>query len=371
MYADQLDEATLDFEQIFLDPNNPRFWTEKGIRDIPDPKIPDPSVQAKTHDKIASFGISELHDSMLRNGFLPLDRIVVRPIEGHSDKFVIVEGNRRFAALTVLRQEIEDATVNEEDIHDDQLQKLLKDTNRLVVLIYQGLEAHDISWLLQGIRHISGIRPWAPAQRARLVAEQIDQKGLGFKSAGQTFGLSAHRVGSLYRSFKALDQMRQDDEFSAKAKNEYFTLFEETIRNKAVREWLDWSNSTWRFENDSNLKQFYSWISEDEENNNSRRIHDPRHIKDLGYLISGGHKTLLSQVDQYDITITDAYSSVKGMAAAKDWKAKIEQARKLIADLPQEPMFEETEDFLNEITKLETQIALRKTAIAAVLQSLT
>ena len=28
--AGQLKEKTLDFEQIVLDPNNPRFWTEKG-----------------------------------------------------------------------------------------------------------------------------------------------------------------------------------------------------------------------------------------------------------------------------------------------------------------------------------------------------
>ena len=369
MYADQLAEATLSVENIFLDPNNPRFWTEKDIREVPDSKIPNERVQIRARERIARFGIDELRDSMLRNGFLPLDRIVVRPINGHTHKYVIVEGNRRFAALTNLRQEIDDATLNEEGIDDDYLEKLLGDTNKLDVLIYQGGDAHDISWLLQGIRHISGIRNWLPAQRARLVAEQIDDKGLGFKAAGQTFGLSAQAVGRLYRAFKALDQMRHDDEFSAKAKNEYFTLFEEAIRNRAVREWLDWSNDEWRFENDANLKQFYSWISEDEDHNNERRIHDPRQIKDLGYLISGRHNTLLSQIDQYEISIGEAYGKVIGMQAATDWKEKIEQARKLIADLPQEPMFEETEIFLEALEKIESQIVSRKAAIAGLIQS--
>lgn len=364
MYADQLAEATLSIENIFLDPNNPRFWTEKGVREVPDSRIPDEKTQIRARERIANFGIDELRDSMLRNGFLPLDRIVVRQINGHAHKYVIVEGNRRFAALTSLRQEIEDATVNEEGIDDDYLDKLFEDTNELDVLIYQGTDAHDISWLLQGVRHISGIRNWLPAQRARLVAEQIEEKGLGFKAAGQTFGLTAQAVGRLYRAYKALDQMRQDDEFSAKAKNQYFTLFEEAIRNKVVREWLEWSNENWQFEHDGNLKQFYSWITEDEENEGRRRIHDPRHIKFLGFLISGDHNTLLSQIDQYETSIEVAHSKVIGMQAAADWKEKIEQARKLIADLPQEPMFEETEVFLEALEKIEAQVIVRKAAIA-------
>ena len=248
MYTNQLDEAELAFEQIFLDPNNPRFWAEKATREVPDKRITDEKVQATALTNIMSYGVRELRDSILRNGFLPLDRIVVRPIEENSDKYVIVEGNRRFAALIVLRQEIQDDTVDEDGIDEDYLEKLHNDTDKLDILIYTGGQTHDISWLLQGIRHISGIRNWSPAQRARLVAEQVDEKGLGFRAAGQTFGLSAQAVGRLYRAYKALEQMRDDDEFSSKARNDYFTLFEEAIRNKDVRERMGWSNDNFKFE---------------------------------------------------------------------------------------------------------------------------
>ena len=365
MYADQLSEKTLEFSQIYLDPNNPRFWTERTTRDVPDTKIPEDKIQERALNSIYSLGVKELRDSILRNGFLPLDRIVVRPITDHPNKYVIVEGNRRFAALRTLRQEIEEGTVDEEGISDDYLVKLLEDSNNIDVLIYEGGDTHDISWLLQGIRHISGIRNWEPAQRARLVAEQIDEKNIGFKAAGQTFGLSAQAVGRLYRAYKALEQMRQDEEFSSKARNDYFTLFEETIRNKDLKKWLGWNNDTWQFENEENLKQFYSWISPDEEHDNQRRIHDPRQIKDLGFLISGGHNTLLTQIDQYETSIEEAYGKVKGMEATTDWKQRVEQARKLIADLPQEAMFEETEAFLEALNTIEEQISKRKRALAA------
>ena len=272
--------------------------------------------------------------------------------------------------MSRLRQEIEDQTIDEDGISEDYLEQLFDRTNRLDVLVYSGRDSHDISWLLQGIRHISGIRNWAPAQRARLVVEQIDKKGIsGFKAAGQTFGLSGQAVGRLYRAYKVLDQMRQDDEFSAKAKNDYFTLFEEAIRNKSVKEWLGWSNESMSFERDDNLKQFYSWISVDEEHNNVRRIHDPRQIKELGYLISGDHKTLLSQIDQCEISIGEAYGKVLGLQASTDWKDQIDQARNLIADLPQEPMFEETEDFLEALNRIEEQISQRKSAISGLVGS--
>lgn len=363
MYSDQLDEQTIAFDQIFLDPNNPRFWTEKTVRDVPDEKISGSQIQDRTLVAISQYGISELRDSIIRNGFLPLDRIVVRPIAGKSDEYVIVEGNRRFAALTVLRQEIADGTASEEGLDDDQLQSLYDATNSLTVLVYHGADTHDISWLLQGIRHISGIRPWLPAQRARLVSQQIDNNNLTFRAAGQKFGLSAQAVGRLYRAYNALEQMRKHDEFSGKAKNEYFTLFEESIRNRDVRDWLGWDNMSFKFENESNLAQFYSWICPDEDHNDQRRIHDPRQIKSLGVLLAGGHYTLLNQIDSYEETIEQALAKVEGNISKSAWKDKMQQARNIIADLPQQIMFEEPDDFLAALLEIEQQVHLRKSVI--------
>ena len=363
MYADQLREATLEIGQIFLDPNNPRFWDKNVTSEYPDKRITEEQVQAVANSNIKSHGIKELRDSILRNGFLSLDRMVVRRIQ-ESENYVIVEGNRRFAALSMLRDEIYNEAVNEEGIDEDYLDRLYHDTDTIDVLIYHGGETHDISWLLQGIRHISGIRPWSPAQRARLVAEQIDNKGVGFKSAGQTFGLSAQAVGRLYRSYKALEQMQSDDEFSSKAQNDYFTLFEESIRNKAVRDWLGWDNETFQFEDDDNLKQFYSWISPDEDHERqARRIHDPRQIKQLGLLISREQDELLDRIDEHEISIEQAYSMTTDMEESTEWRQRLEKVRRLISGLPQNAIFEDTDEFLKSLEEIEQQIELRKRAI--------
>lgn len=325
-----LTEQTIPFEKIYLDPNNPRFWTEKTNRAIPDKKIPDSNVQTDAFKAIENHGIQELVDSILRNGFLPMDRIVVRPIDEHDDKYVVVEGNRRFCALMLLRKRISEGIIAEDGISEEYLEGLKQETDSLKVLVYQGGDT-DISWLLQGVRHISGIREWKPAQRARLVADQIDNERIGLRAAGQRFGLSAQAVGRLYRSYKALEQMRDDEEFRDKARNDYFTLFEEAIRNKHVKGWLGWDEQTKRFTNEDNLQQFYSWICPDDEHvDNARRIHDPRQIKSLGILIEKSETSLLQQVDDHEITIETAKDRSERSAPSTDWRKIIDQAAELI-----------------------------------------
>ena len=365
MYADDLEEQSIRFEDLYLDPNNPRFYTEKSPKDVPDKKITEERIQARTEVNIRRHGIEELYSNILRNGFLPLDRIVVRPIDGFEDKYVVVEGNRRLAALRVLRTRIADAEVAEEGLSDEYLEKLRASTDELLVLVYRGDIGHDISWLLQGVRHISGIRPWQPAQRARLVADQIDGRHLGFAEAGQKFGLTAQAVGRLYRSYKALEQMRQDDEFQKKAKNDYFSLFEEAYRNRPVREWLDWSDDKREYQNTDNLRQFYSWITPDEEHEDKRRLNDVKQIKKLGQLLTGQHQKLLGQFDDHEVTIDRAQEIAQEEPEDFDWKNAIKRAARYIAEIPQNAIAQNSEDVLQELMGLEQSVGkLKKMAQA-------
>lgn len=356
MYIENLTEQIISIDDIYLDPNNPRFWTERTGKDIPDSKVTDDNVQTRTAESIKTHGIAELRDSILRNGFLPLDRIVVRELDGNAGSFVVVEGNRRLAALRLLRKDIEEDIIDEEHIDEDYLRTLKQQTDTLSVLIYNGLEKDDISWLLQGIRHISGIRDWQPAQRARLVSDQIDNKGMKFREAGQQFGLTPHAVGRLYRAYKALEQMREDDEFQSRADNKYFSLFEEAYRNKNVRKWLSWNDDKNKFEDIDNLKQFYEWITPDDEHDNERRIDNPKEIQKLGYLIDGNYKSLLDQVDQHKITIDSAYDSATEREASKNWQHAMTQVGEIIDDIPNSVLRDNTAEFLKELKIIESKL---------------
>ena len=161
--------------------------------------------------------------------------------------------------------------------------------------------------------------------------------------------------------------MKDDDEFSGKARNQYFTLFEEAYRNRNVRDWLGWNNDEYKYENEDNLKQFYSWISQDEENDDRRRIHNPRQIKLLGDIVDGGQKSLMTEIDQYESTIEQAWATIGDKDVLPDWRRRLERARKLIADLPQEAMFEEPKEFAKLLDVIAKQISKRKKAIRAII----
>lgn len=371
MYNDQLEQKLLPIDVLFLDPNNPRFWSEQSqkVPDVPDNKVPDAVHQAKARARISEHGLEELKNSILRNGFLPLDRIVVRQLEGLPGKYVAIEGNRRLAALKILREQIEQGTIAETGIDDAYWKALLDNTNKIEVLVYEGAENKDIAWILQGIRHIGGIRDWMPAQQGKLVADQIDNEGLSLSEAGQRFGLSAQAVGRRYRSYKALQQMRADEEFQCKAENKYYSLFEEAVRQNDVKKWLGWDEDTKRFTNSNNLKQFYSWICPDEDRENKeRRVHDPRHIAYLGRLIAAKQDALLDKIDKHEIEIEAAHQKLNDTELRYDWKSSFDKITGLIGDIPNSAIDKEAAAILEALGALDSQISnlrLKAQAVAS------
>ena len=229
--------------------------------------------------------------------------------------------------------------MDEEGIDEAHLERIKINTDKLEVLLYKGSEQQDISWLLQGIRHISGIRNWGPAQQARLVVDRVDVHKMSFTEAGQQFGISPQKVGRLYRVFKALEQMKADKEFQSKAKNEYFTIFEEVIRDKKVKDWLGWDADENKFCNTDHLKMFYAWISPDEEApdgvENKRRLHDPRQIKKLSAIVDVEHMNILNKFDQWELTIEQAHDKATKSPSSFDWREALESVVDVIGSIPQ------------------------------------
>jgi hypothetical protein len=356
MYNDELKPLTVSLGNLFLDPNNPRLWDERTSTMTNDSRIPEEKTQNRLQEVIEKMDIEELCFSILRNGFLPLDSIVVRAIQGHGDKYVVVEGNRRLAALRMLHRRIDDETAEaEENISEEYVSNLKQATSNIEVLLYTGSSGEDIAWMLQGIRHISGIRPWDAAQRARLVAQQRDEEEKSFTQIGQSFGLSAIAVGRLYRGYKGLQQMQKDDEYGRKAGNQYFTLFEQAYSRSKVREWLGWNETTNNYTNFSNLQRFYSWITEDEEHSEKkRRIHNPKHIAIIAQLLEHDRFDLIGEFERYELDggIEEAKTLLAGSSNTTNWRKEVDTARRCVSKITSGDFLEHGEEIQKELTKL-------------------
>ncbi len=369
-FPEQLSACLIDVASIYLDPNNPRFWTGAHHGHVPDKRITNPAVQKRTRAEIDNHnhGIDSLYESILYNGFLPLDRIVVRELEGQSGKFVVVEGNRRLRSLSRLRQDITEGRSFDAAIPLESLEQLVARTNTIEVLVYRGNDGDDISWIFQGIRHINGVRDWDPAQRAKLIADQIDRFGQSIAQTGQQFGLSASIVGRLYRTYRALAQMAADEDYGRKARNDYFSLFEAVHRTSSLRDWLGWSEQSRCFTDVENCKRFYSWITPDDENGCRRRIHAPSQIKDVGYLVENQHWSLLTQIDSHELTIEQARSeATMNVPKPRDWRKAMAAATAMLGELPQSAMSDDPEEFLSALHKLLEVLIERKKMVEVAL----
>ena len=89
----------VDLEQLLLDPKNPRLGRrniEAGL------------TQEQILDRIAGWSLEELAESFLQNSFWPQEAlIVVMDPEVSADHLIVAEGNRRVAALKLLKQAFE------------------------------------------------------------------------------------------------------------------------------------------------------------------------------------------------------------------------------------------------------------------------
>lgn len=238
--------------KLYLDPNNPRFYADDSPRE-PDDQIDAPGVQdALMQTAEAEFGLGPLMDSMEQNSYLPIDRIVVRPFK--EDRYVVLEGNRRVAAVKFLLRRIEAGTLA---VSDETLATL----ETLPALIYKG-DDPDAAWVFQGIRHLSGVKDWPAYNKAHLLVTQVEKLDINQREAGKPFGLSSHAAGQYIRGYYAFQQAKRHQDYDDVVDTRAFPYFQELFgrSNIPLRNWLGWNEEESEFANDERFETFLDWL---------------------------------------------------------------------------------------------------------------
>jgi hypothetical protein len=302
-----LENVQIDVDDLLVDPNNPRFFDlDDWGEPFPVEMYSEQSVQdeALTKLKRRKLGrIEDLKKSIYKNGYVPAELIVVKPYEFADDKYIVIEGNRRLAAIKDILSE------TPLDEHDQELHDSL---SMLPVLVYNPVGDPEIDkkneLILQGIRHVAGPREWGAYQKANLIVTLHDELSLDFDVIDDRIGLGPRITPRYYRAYKALQQMKANEEFGRLAGPHLFTLFEEAIRKPGIREWLDWSSDRHIFENARQLENFYNLIVGDPEDDQDPRITNPRQMRLLGDLLSAEKQILVRRFIDGQIDIEKAYS---------------------------------------------------------------
>jgi vacuolar-type H+-ATPase subunit I/STV1 len=156
---------------LHFDPDNPRFGG--SLKDKTEPEIQKAIMGAP-------YYASELVDSFLENGFIDYEPLVVRR---QGDHYVVVEGNRRLAAVKEIRAnptKYEGRRTDFDEIPTIVFPEQTDDEQQTQMRIYLG------------VHHMLGFREWPPLAKAQF----LERESL--------------RVGSLERIIKEVRIKKQE-----------------------------------------------------------------------------------------------------------------------------------------------------------------
>lgn len=343
-------------EEVLLDPNNPRF-AELGeaVDPVPEHRFNEEKVQRDTLERMKKdrFEVAELRDTIKQLGFLPMDRVVVRKWAGsQSDKsvrYVVVEGNRRITALKWL-VELHDA--GRETLSAEQLENFKK----LEVLLLDDVRAPSSARLiLPGLRHVSGIKEWGAYQKARAVIA-LREAGSASQEVAQSLGLSTREANRLWRSYYALQQMLEDDEYGEFASPALYSYFEEILKQRNVREWLEWSDADRKFKNEARAAEVYGWIvgqPNDEGELGEKKLPEAKSIRELSRILDD--PSAMSVFRATDGTLERALARYE-TERPQEWRPTIQSADVVLRNLSPDTLRGLSPEDLGSLQELKTRI---------------
>ena len=134
--------------------------------------------------------------------------------------------SRRYEALRSrrgqqARRDPQDADESADDGTSPLPEHIRKSILKPELLVYEGSDP-NIAWILQGLRHMTGIKEWQPLQQAeflaKIEAELLARKSKreeppGLPTIAKRAGVPPSKAGRLLNTYYALQQAREDEDY--------------------------------------------------------------------------------------------------------------------------------------------------------------
>lgn len=357
----KLEPQRTSLRNLLLDPNNPRFFQLEDWREIPANMYHFDHIQKAAFDRLERTligQIEELVDSIQSNGYIPAEVIIVKPYLNEEAKYIVIEGNRRLAAI---RQIVQNA-IDPED-------ELVRSLQELDILVYYPTDDSQQDQIneriLQGIRHIGGPKEWGAYQKANLIVQLYDELEQSWTDIGKRLGLNSRLVGRYYRAYKALRQMMAHQEFGQKAKPTLFSLFDEALKSSSIRDWLRWQDSVWQFTDYQHLVSFYGLLVGDPDTSQPPRITNPQQMREFSTLLTANKPVALSQVLDGNVEIDTAIRSVKPYTVKISLRDSLQAFLEALSKYPAEQIQNLSAEDLTLFSQVEERLEYLRTLFTA------
>lgn len=186
----------------------------------------------------SEMAVDEIALSIAANGYRPEEPLLVYQPNKRKQDFVVVEGNRRLAAVLLLRDETLRRKIRATDLprlSEDEVRQL----ERLPVSIYEDRQS---LWQYTGFRHISGARSWDSFSKAKYVAHVHEEYGEPLEKIARSIGDKNYLVKRYYRAYNVFKQAEAQAGFRLQdcaASKFYFSHLYTALDDGAFQNFLD------------------------------------------------------------------------------------------------------------------------------------
>lgn len=244
---------TLPLSSLFLDPNSYRLRDHVDWRLVKEDDLFDQRVQRDTERLVLgprAESVRDLTNSLTQSGWLYISPVTVKQ---RGSSYLVVDGNRRVAALKVLQ---------EEQARRGAIGKLDPAfLEHLPAVLYDETDAVGGRMIL-ALRHINGERRWGALGQAHFLKDLRDEHGQAPDQISKAIGVSEREV-LLNVGALALCEAYQRGDYADQFEPGKLILFEEVLKVAELRRWLGWDDRAMAAQNVANLSRLFSWISRD------------------------------------------------------------------------------------------------------------
>ena len=209
------------------------------------------------------YSLTELGRSLVDNGYFSEEPLIA--IRAPKDKFIVVEGNRRLAALKLLLSA--DLAKNLKLREWIDLRKEYKgdELSSVPVIVYESRE-ELVPYL--GFRHITGVKKWEPYAKARFVDYLVLERNRSFKEVGREIGSKGPAIKGMYVAYRLVVQARDRFDIETERVERDFGVLLRSLNSIAVRKFigLDWDKSEAALKHPvptnkaDHVKELFEWV---------------------------------------------------------------------------------------------------------------
>ena len=221
-----------DLSEIFLDSMNPRLGGAAQDREL---------TQREIYEEMRDWSLEELATSFLESGFWVHEAVLcLLDKSDENERLVVIEGNRRIAALMRLKKTYEG---------EERSRRWL----RLIASVDEPLglfakipyiriaERGEVDSFL-GFRHVTGIKEWRPPEKAAFIAKLINERGISYRDVMRRIGSKTPVVERHYITYCIFTQMKELEDLDASKVEDRFSVLFLSLRSKHVQKFLGVEN---------------------------------------------------------------------------------------------------------------------------------